>query len=145
MNTTFPPGMPVASSQLADKQLLVVDDDKALLLAITKVLRHEGAQVRAARNVKEAMAALEEADGGVDLVITDIRMPGASGELLLNAVKASWPGVAVLVMTAFATDALRKACAAQGAAGLLEKPIDTPALVKEIGRALNGTRQVTHH
>jgi CheY-like chemotaxis protein len=59
------------------KQLLVVDDDPGLLLAVSETLRAEGYDVQTARRGAEAMVRVAEALP--DLIISDIRMPGMDG------------------------------------------------------------------
>ena len=127
---------PSARSSLTGKQLLVVDDDKALLLALSKVLRSEGAKVLAAKDANEALRFLSQDLGHIDLVLTDMRMPGASGMTILSAVKSASAEVPVIVMTAFATDRMRADCATGGAFAFLEKPVDVTTLLNTVHKAL---------
>ena len=123
-------------SSLAGRQLLVVDDDKALLLALSKVLRSEGAKVLPAADPGEAIRFLSLNFGHIDLVLTDMRMPGTSGMSILSAVKGSTPDVPVIIMTAFATDRMREDCVQGGAFAFLEKPVDVNTLLGTIHQAL---------
>lgn len=123
---------------LAGRQLLVVDDDKALLLALSKVLRSEGAKVLAAGNASEAVRFLSLNFGHIDLVLTDMRMPDTSGMTILSAVKGSNPDVPVIIMTAFATDGMREHCTEGGAFAFLEKPVDVATLLGTVSKALAG-------
>lgn len=128
------PFLPTPS--LTGRQLLVVDDDKALLLALSKVLRSEGAKVLAASSASDAVRFLSLNFGHIDLVLTDMRMPGTSGMTILSAVKGSNPDVPVIVMTAFSTDGMRDQCAGGGAFAFLEKPVDVATLLGTVHRAL---------
>ncbi len=123
-------------SSLAGRQVLVVDDDKALLLALSKVLRGEGARVLAAGSASDAVRFLSLNFGHIDLVLTDMRMPDTSGMAILSAVKGSNPDVPVIIMTAFATDSMREHCAAGGAFAFLEKPVDIATLLGTVNKAL---------
>jgi len=67
-----------------------------------------------------------------DLIITDLRMPILGGETILGAVSAALPHVPVIIITAFGTPELRAECLQKGAAGFLEKPLDTPQLLEAI-------------
>ena len=134
--STTPKDPPSSRSSLTGKQLLVVDDDKALLLALSKVLRSEGAKVLAAGNASEAVRLLGLNLGHIDLVLTDMRMPGASGMSILTAVKASSPEVPLIIMTAFATDGMRAECTAAGAFAFLEKPVDVATLLETVNQGL---------
>jgi len=69
------------------KQLLVVDDDPGLLLAVSETLRAEGYDVQTARRGSEAMVRVAEALP--DLIISDIRMPGMDGYALVRNLRAS--------------------------------------------------------
>ena len=131
-----PKDPPTPRSSLKGRQLLVVDDDKALLLALSKVLRSEGAKVLAAGDASEAVRHLSLNLGQIDLVLTDMRMPGTSGMSVLSAVKGATPGVPVIIMTAFATDTMREDCAKAGAFAFLEKPVDVATLLGTIHSAL---------
>lgn len=115
---------------------MVVDDDQALLLALTKVLRKDGAEILTAADASEAVQHLSLNYGTIDLVLTDIRMPGTSGKSILSAVKGSSPNVPVIIMTAFATDTLRDLCTTCGAYAFLDKPVDTATVLATIHRAL---------
>ena len=111
--STTPKDPPSSRSSLTGKQLLVVDDDKALLLALSKVLRSEGAKVLAAGNASEAVRLLGLNLGHIDLVLTDMRMPGASGMSILTA-----------------------ECTAAGAFAFLEKPVDVATLLETVNQGL---------
>ena len=69
------------------KQLLVVDDDPSLLLAVSETLRAEGYEVQTARRGSEAM--IRVAESLPDLIISDIRMPGMDGYALVRNLRAS--------------------------------------------------------
>ncbi|HEX6045301.1 MAG TPA: response regulator transcription factor [Pyrinomonadaceae bacterium] len=69
------------------KQLLVVDDDPSLLLAVSETLRSEGYEVQTARRGSEAMVRV--AESLPDLIISDIRMPGMDGYALVRNLRAS--------------------------------------------------------
>ncbi|MDQ3745128.1 MAG: response regulator, partial [Acidobacteriota bacterium] len=69
------------------KQLLVVDDDPSLLLAVSETLRAEGYEVVTARRGAEAMVRV--AESLPDLIISDIRMPGMDGYALVRNLRAA--------------------------------------------------------
>lgn len=137
MNTLLPAAPPFSKPLLWGKQVLVVDDDKALLHALTKVLRNEGAKVLPAGDVSGAIRYLSLNYGRIDLVLTDLRLPGASGKCILCAVKGSLVDVPVIVMTAFASEELREACAVRGAFAFLEKPANSATVLALVNRALS--------
>jgi len=69
------------------RQLLVVDDDPSLLLAVSETLRAEGYEVLTARRASEAM--VQVAESLPDLIISDIRMPGMDGYALARNLRSN--------------------------------------------------------
>src|ERR1041384_7364087 len=69
------------------RQLLVVDDDPSLLLAVSETLRAEGYEVVTARRASEAMVRV--AESLPDLIISDIRMPGMDGYALARNLRSA--------------------------------------------------------
>lgn len=133
---THPPGT-TAGGVLGGRQILVVDDDKSLLHTVAKVLRSKGAGVLAAGSVSAAVFCLTRSTGPLDLVITDLRLPVASGRLILSAMRTSARQVPAIVMTAYATPALRDECLALGADAFIEKPFDATGLLAVIHSVLH--------
>jgi len=91
-------------------RILVVDDEPGIRVMLSAALKREGHEVLLATDGQSALATLET--GPVDLVVTDIRMPGMSGIELLDAAKRIDPGLSVIMMTAYGSkdtvlDALR--------------------------------------
>ena len=104
--------------------ILVVDDEPAMRLLLTSVLKDEGHEVTAAATGEEALQLI--ATRHYHLVLTDLKMPGISGLELLTQVKRDDPGTAVIILTAFGTvegavEAMRK-----GAVHYLLKPLANP-------------------
>ena len=104
--------------------ILVVDDEPAMRLLVTSVLRDEGHDVTAAASGEEALQLV--AKRHYHLVITDLKMPGISGLEVLETMRRDDPETAVILLTAFGTvegavEAMRK-----GAAHYLLKPLANP-------------------
>ncbi|MBX2800292.1 MAG: sigma-54 dependent transcriptional regulator [Myxococcales bacterium] len=115
-------------------RILVVDDDRAVRKALQVNLSKQGMHVTLANDPSEALDALHDAP--FDLVLTDMRMPGATGLELLQKVRDAWPETPVVVMTGYGSveDAVKAMKA--GAADYLIKPITKDALLVVIERAL---------
>ncbi len=79
--------------------LLVLDDEKNYLLVLEALLSDAGYKVTTINDPETALAFLEESE--VDVVLTDMKMPKLSGREVLEHVKKNYPGVPVLIMTAF--------------------------------------------
>ena len=71
------------------RRLLVVDDESSVRTLLKQVLEMEGFQIMEAGSAREAMRALEEHD--IDLLVTDILMPGVTGLELAEAARAEVP------------------------------------------------------
>ena len=110
--------------------ILIVEDDADLREALEDTLSLEGWPYISAENGKEALVAMKKQ--AVSLVVSDVNMPLMDGHQLLAAVQENWPGLPVVLMTAYgsidqAVDAMRK-----GVADYLVKPFDPEVLVKVI-------------
>jgi response regulator RpfG family c-di-GMP phosphodiesterase len=80
-------------------QLLLVDDERTILLAITKMLRPQGYIIHTANSGAEGLKILEQES--IDLVISDMRMPAMDGAAFLADVSERWPDVVCMLMTAY--------------------------------------------
>lgn len=115
-------------------RILVVDDDNAHALAVSRVLQREGWRTDIVYRVDEAMDALRE--HAYDLAITDLKMPGASGFDLIRAAKHEQFDVDFVMMTAFGTVENAVEALRVGAEDFIIKPIKRAALVKCVQRIL---------
>jgi len=127
-------------NNINEKTILIIDDDAAMLRALSKVLSGEGAVVASASWAGEIMERLAENQGHFDLIITDLRMPILNGNSVLGAVKAALPEVPVIVMTAFGSPEVEAECLEKGAAAFLEKPLDTPQLLAALERVFSTSK-----
>lgn len=118
--------------KLRDKSVLVVDDDQRMLRALDKVLTGEGASVSKAQWAGDALDFLTARQTRVDLVITDLRMPFVSGLTVVYAIHQVFPALPVIVLTAFGSPDVKEECLRQGAAAILEKPLNTSELIAAI-------------
>ena len=112
-------------------RILVIDDDDAQRRMLRGFLRKQGHEVFDAGTGEEGVA-LAEHEGGLDLVISDIRMPGIDGIEVLRRLRAMFPELAVLLATAFATYAQAVEAAKAGAWDYLPKPLDLDDLQVKI-------------
>ena len=115
------------------QRVLVVDDEAGLRMTLGANLELDGFEVVEAESGEHA---LELARGQrFDLVISDIRMPGIDGVQLFERLRALLPSVPVVLMTAFAVEALVRRALEQGAFALLPKPFDVPHAIALARRA----------
>jgi DNA-binding NtrC family response regulator len=116
------------------KQVLVVDDEPAMRLAVEASLARCGWSVETASGTAEALGKFER--GRHRLVITDVRMPDGDGMELLRRVRADSPATAVVLLTAFADVSQAVAAMKDGAADYLVKPVSLAQLEATAARML---------
>src|ERR671919_301337 len=100
--------------------LLVADDDPGLRESLERTLTREGYRVLLASDGRAALERFQS--GGVDLIVTDLKMPGLTGLELLRAAKAIAPDVDVILLTAFGTVEEAVKAMKDGAYDFLTKP-----------------------
>lgn len=119
---------------MIQKRILVVDDDESLRWVTQAQLQQSGYQVDAAANGKEALAKVQETPP--DLVITDLMMPGMSGIELLKNLRADYPEIIVILVTAFGTVENAVEAMKAGAYDYITKPVNMEELRLIVGRGL---------
>jgi len=116
------------------KPIWIVDDDDSIRWVIEKALARENLITKSFTNARDAMVALQSE--APQVLVSDIRMHGASGLELLQTVKAKHPGLPVIIMTAFSDLDSAVAAFQGGAFEYLAKPFDLDKAVELIRRAL---------
>ncbi|MFO0709070.1 MAG: sigma-54 dependent transcriptional regulator [Sandaracinus sp.] len=119
-------------------RVLVVDDDRAVGMVLTALITQAGHQARFVASAPEALAAL--ASGGVDVMVSDVRMPGMDGMELLAEVQRKHRDVPVILLTAHGTVSLAVEAMKAGATDFLTKPFDRDEVLFTIGKALTGAK-----
>lgn len=113
-------------------KIMIVEDDNELREALCDTLELAGFDYVEAADAEAAIALLSEHQ--VDMVVTDVNMPGMDGHQLLEKIRLSHPGLPVMLITAFgqvskAVDAIKA-----GAVDYLMKPFDSAALITAVRR-----------
>ncbi|MDR1902404.1 MAG: sigma-54 dependent transcriptional regulator [Treponema sp.] len=124
-------------------KLLIVDDERNIREGLAEALQMDGHDVETAADGNEGWKRFQRGD--IDLVITDLRMPGISGEELLKHICSETPGIPVIVLTGHGTvesavDAMRI-----GAYDFLTKPVNLDRLSLLCKRALANRELVLKH
>ena len=117
------------------KPIWIVDDDQSIRFVLEKALAREDLPVRSFTNPRDVLTALE--DDAPQVLVSDIRMPGGSGIDLLAKVKARYPGLPVIIMTAYSDLDSAVSAFQSGAFEYLPKPFDLPKAVALIRRAVD--------
>jgi two-component system response regulator FlrC len=116
-------------------RILVVDDDEGVRSFIAEALEMDGHIVTQAHSGEEALRCLQAQS--FHLMMTDLRMPGQGGLVLLRRARSDWPEMEAVVLTAYGTVQSAVEVMKLGAFDFLQKPIASPeALRLLIGRAL---------
>jgi len=115
--------------------ILVVDDEPNYLIVLSELLRDEGFEVYTAPGGNEALGVVREVD--LDLVITDMQMPGLDGMGLLEGVKAVFPDLPIVIITAYAEVDKAVAAMQSGAFSYLAKPFSNDELIVTINKAIS--------
>jgi two-component system, NtrC family, nitrogen regulation response regulator GlnG len=117
------------------KPIWIVDDDESIRFVLEKALAREPLEVRSFTNPRDVLQALEQGSSP-QVLVSDIRMPGGSGIELLSHVKARYPALPVIIMTAYSDLDSAVSAFQSGAFEYLPKPFDVPKAVALIRRAL---------
>ena len=112
--------------------ILVVEDDGDLRSYLSEVLRGLGYHVVAAANAKAALSVLEENSRRIDLLLTDVVMPGMNGRELAVRAQQIRPGLRVLYMTGYSRNAVVHHGRLEQGVELLQKPITQTHLAARV-------------
>ncbi|WP_147614630.1 sigma-54-dependent transcriptional regulator [Treponema pectinovorum] len=123
--------------------ILVIDDEKNIREGLAADFEMDGYNVKLAANGKEGLDYLSKGD--IDIVITDLRMPGISGEDVLKQVTTQMPGIPVIVLTGHGSIDSAVSAMQNGAYDFLTKPLNLEHLELVVKRALKGRELSLQH
>jgi two-component system cell cycle sensor histidine kinase/response regulator CckA len=117
--------------------ILLVEDEEGLRSLNARGLRSRGYSVIEASNGIEAMEALEQKNGAVDLVVSDVVMPEMDGPTLLKAMRARNPDLKIIFVSGYAEDAFDKSVLRDDEQfAFLPKPFALSALVEKVKQTM---------
>jgi two-component system cell cycle response regulator CpdR len=117
-------------------RILLVDDEETVRGFLKRGLEIDGHAVVTANDGSDGLDRLNEADGGFDLMLTDIRMPLMDGIALALAAKRDYPDLTILLMTGFADQRERAKGLEAIVADVLTKPFSLGDLRSAVSHAL---------
>ena len=120
--------------------ILIVDDEKNYLVVLEALLGPEGYEILTAGSAGDAIRLIQESD--LDLMITDMKMPGTSGMELLEASKNIKPDLPVIMMTAYGTIEMAVEAMKKRAYDYITKPFQNEELKLTVKKALDNYRLV---
>lgn len=130
------PGLPKASEAALPATVLVVEDDPLVRDLTVRVLDRRGYRTLSAESAAKARGIMADQGDEVDLVVTDVVMPGASGRQLADELAVHWPSLKVLYVSGYTEDTvLRHGVMTQGMPFLI-KPFTPSQLAEKVGELL---------
>ncbi len=124
-------------------RILIVDDEKNIRNGLAKAMEMDGYEVLQAEDGQTGLKIVLKTD--IDLVITDLRMPGLSGEELLKKVTVSYPNIPVIILTGHGTVDNAVQAMRDGAYDFITKPVNLERLGLLIKRALSRRELALKH
>ena len=119
----------------AAPKILIVDDDPSILEVLDARLTASNFKVLKARNAAGAKKILKEQQG-IDLLVSDIKMPDKSGMALYSGIRKTLPDLPVIFLTAYGTIPDAVEAMKQGAADYISKPFDGRELIRKINAVM---------
>lgn len=116
-------------------RILVVDDDTGTLNALKAYLASAGHEAVVAKDGYQALSAIRTSTDraeSIDLLVTDLKMPGMDGLELIRAARNERPGLPIILMTAYGDDSVRREITGLGSCRYLDKPFSPETLLTEI-------------
>ncbi|MCE9600650.1 MAG: response regulator [Gemmatimonadetes bacterium] len=122
--------------------VLVVEDEVGVRGLVERILTNRGYRTLVAADAEEAQRIVAEKSGRIDLVLTDVVMPGINGIELAGRVRARYPDIRVVLMSGYVSDELERA-GGRNAHFLLEKPFSELSLAQAVRDALDSPPPAT--
>ncbi len=126
----------MSSATTEVRTVLIVDDEERLRKALGRSLCQENSQTLTAASGEEALDLLEKRR--IDLVITDLIMPGMDGMALVRSIKSRVPSMKIIILTAYGTAESMREAEELGVAWHLAKPFDLAQLKAKVNELLQG-------
>jgi PAS domain S-box-containing protein len=124
-----------SASNPRTQTILLVDDEPAVRSITRRLLERAGYEVLEAADGHEALAIAARPEVRLDLLLTDMVMPGLTGQQVIVGFRVARPGVPVVGITGFAGDADEMAAQEAGLAALVTKPFSADALMRAVASA----------
>jgi two-component system, cell cycle sensor histidine kinase and response regulator CckA len=128
---------PVGRPARGSETILLVEDETAVRALFRDVLETDGYSVLAADDVEDALALCEAHDGPIDLLLTDVVMPGMSGPALAGRLLSARPALKVVFMSGYTDDAVARNGVLEPGATFLQKPFSIDVLLRTVREVLD--------
>ncbi len=117
--------------------VLLVEDEQYVRDLLVTVLEQYGYTVIEARNGQEALALCDQHKDRLDLIVTDVVMPGMSGRELADRIKKKMPDIKILFMSGYSDNAIRHHAILDSEIAFIQKPISPKVLGRKVQEILN--------
>jgi PAS domain S-box-containing protein len=117
---------------------LIVEDESAVLLATARILSAQGYKVRVRSDPTDAITVLADAATPIDILVTDMVMPGLSGVELARRAQELRPGLPVLYMSGYSQELAAQRGTLPAGSKVLRKPFTRGDLLEAVGEAIGG-------
>lgn len=117
--------------------ILFVEDDEQVRKVLSRSLRSKGYRVLEAGHAEDALGLIADSPGSIDLLITDVMMPGRNGRELATMVADLKPGIAVIYISGYSDDVLTQKGVLEPGVTLLKKPFHLEDLTQRVQSLLN--------
>jgi CheY-like chemotaxis protein len=125
-----------ATTEGGSETVLLVEDERAVARLAESLLRRLGYRVLTAHSAADAMALSLAHQDEIDLVLTDVVMPGASGRVLIEELRLTRPGIRMLYMSGYPADSIVRYGVEEGEVPFLQKPFTMATLSQKVREAL---------
>jgi CheY-like chemotaxis protein len=117
--------------------VLLVEDEAPVRTTVLRMLERGGYRVLVARDAQDALATAEQHAEPIDLVLTDVVLPGLSAGALIERLRSARPRLRALLMSGYSADAVAARGAFAEGASLLAKPFGVEALLRRVRDVLD--------
>lgn len=128
----------ISPARRGTEAVLLVEDDDGVRKFSRLALESKGYRVLAVSCGKEAIQAIASKDAQIDLLVTDVVMPGMSGREVADAARAMVPGLRVLYVSGYTDDAILRHGVREATDAFLQKPFSALALARKVRAVLDG-------
>lgn len=123
---------------MTKKNILIVDDDPAILSIFEYILKEAGFEIKTAVNGESCLAVVRSGSP-MDLVFLDLKMPGMSGLETFKEIQKTAPDLSVIIMTGYSEDDQIREVFELGAYGIIYKPFDVEEVMSLIDQLFKVT------
>jgi PAS domain S-box-containing protein len=131
------PAPPATRTPTGTERVLLVEDEPEVRRLVERLLRMNGYAVVSAPGPAEALAAVRAGQEGVDVLVTDVVMPGMNGRELARALASRVPGLRVLYMSGYTDAAIAQQGILEPGTAFLSKPFTPDGLARKLREVLD--------